>query len=259
MPQAVKSSAWPAQFRKSNGLIWPGLQATNPTAGRPGLSGTLIPNGKAIDLKILYTATHKRSLMITSRYHAMPENKRRAIFTWWTGIWPDHFTLDNEELENYDEIAICHLHRTMWKKSPSGHTAKAYLSEEPFEATVDLPFSSYIGDALVRKRKWNTAPVQRQCTIIFSNNDLHARLQVEKIQSATVEAYKTAFKQLMIEEETQYGAVSADGVPEPSPEVLSARESPHSGSDMEYEYSEEDDDEDDPSNLDEQWANGGKW
>ncbi|KAF8538769.1 hypothetical protein BDD12DRAFT_884195 [Trichophaea hybrida] len=41
MPQAVKSSAWPVQFRKSNGLIWPGLQATDPTAGRPGLSGTL--------------------------------------------------------------------------------------------------------------------------------------------------------------------------------------------------------------------------
>ncbi|KAF8544984.1 hypothetical protein BDD12DRAFT_800774 [Trichophaea hybrida] len=40
MPQAVKSSAWPAQFRKSNSLIWPGLQATDPTAGRPGLSGT---------------------------------------------------------------------------------------------------------------------------------------------------------------------------------------------------------------------------
>jgi hypothetical protein len=41
MPQAVKSSAWPAQFRTSKGLIWPGLQATDPTAGRPGLSGTL--------------------------------------------------------------------------------------------------------------------------------------------------------------------------------------------------------------------------
>ncbi|KAF8542436.1 hypothetical protein BDD12DRAFT_802886 [Trichophaea hybrida] len=39
--QAVKSSVWPAQFLKSNGLIWPGLQATGPTAGRPGLSRTL--------------------------------------------------------------------------------------------------------------------------------------------------------------------------------------------------------------------------
>jgi hypothetical protein len=42
MPQAVKSSAWLAQFLKSNGLIWPSLRATGPTAGRPGLSGTLL-------------------------------------------------------------------------------------------------------------------------------------------------------------------------------------------------------------------------
>jgi hypothetical protein len=39
---AFKSLAWPTQFLKSSGLIWPGLQATGPTAGRPGLSGTLI-------------------------------------------------------------------------------------------------------------------------------------------------------------------------------------------------------------------------
>jgi len=41
MPQAGKSSAWPTQFLKSNGLIWPSLRAAGPTAGRPGLSGTL--------------------------------------------------------------------------------------------------------------------------------------------------------------------------------------------------------------------------
>jgi len=234
-----------------------------------------IPNGETTDLKILYTAADKEEF---GDYEPVPCNagevritlstiphgsttkansNRRVIIPWWTGIRPDHFTLDNEESENYDEVAICHLHRARCKKSPSGRTAKAYLSGVPFEATVDLPFSSYIGDALVGKRKWNTAPVERQCAIIFGKNDLDARLEVGKIQRVTIDAYKAAFKQLRIEEEMQYGEVSffkwwygggkegllprpkADGVcaREPSLDELSARQS-----DTEYEYSEEDDD-----------------
>jgi len=210
-----------------------------------------IPNGETTDLKILYTAADKAEFgdyepvpcnaseiritfpMIPHGSTSKANSNRRDIYPWWTGILSDHFTLDNEESENYDEIAICHLHRTRCKKSPSGRTAKAYLSGEEFEATVDLPFSSYIGDALVGKRKWNTAPVERQCAIIFGKNDLDARLEVEKIKGAMLDACRAAFKQLRIEEEMQYREVSffkwwygggKEGIlPRPRADGLSAR------------------------------------
>jgi hypothetical protein len=78
---------------------------------------------------------------------------RSAIFPRWTGINRDHFHLDNEDSETYNEIALCHLHRTRCERSPSGRTANADLSGEPFEAIVELPSTSPIGDALIGKRK----------------------------------------------------------------------------------------------------------
>jgi hypothetical protein len=94
-----------------------------------------------------------------------------------------------------------------------------------------------------------------------------------------LEAYEAAFKQLRIEEETQYSDVSffkwwhgggkegllpqprADGVcaRESKLDVKSARESLDSGSDVEYEYLEEDDDEDYSTSEDEQRDDGDNW
>jgi hypothetical protein len=86
---------------------------------------------------------------------------------------------------------------------------------------------------LVGKRKWNTAPVERQCAIIFGKNDLDARLEVEKIKGAMLDACRAAFKQLRIEEEMQYREVSffkwwygggKEGIlPRPRADGLSAR------------------------------------
>ncbi|KAF8251995.1 hypothetical protein K440DRAFT_666553 [Wilcoxina mikolae CBS 423.85] len=241
--------------------------------------GDRIPNGETTDLKTLYTVADReefgdyqpvpcRSGEVRITLPTIPHGStatatmnRRAIFPWFTGINPDHLHLDNEESEKFDDIAFCHLHRTRCKKSPSGRTANAYLSAsgQPFEATVELPFSSYIGDALVGKRKWNTAPVERQCAIIFGKDDMAARREVERIQRAMVDAYHVAFKTLRIEEELQYGDVSffkwwygggrdgtiprprADGLSsrEPSPDIQSTLESDKG---YEHEYSEEGED-----------------
>jgi hypothetical protein len=126
-----------------------------------------IPNGETTDLKTLYTASDREEFgdyvpvpckrgevritlpTIPHGSTAKATKTRRAIFPWWTGIKSDHFHLDNNESESYDELALCHLHRVRCAKSPSGRTANAYISGADFEATVPLPFTSYIGDALV--------------------------------------------------------------------------------------------------------------
>ncbi|KAF8534351.1 hypothetical protein BDD12DRAFT_896149 [Trichophaea hybrida] len=51
MPQAVKSSAWPAQFRKLNGLIWPGLSGTLVLGFDSVISIALADDGSQIEVE----------------------------------------------------------------------------------------------------------------------------------------------------------------------------------------------------------------
>jgi ectoine hydroxylase-related dioxygenase (phytanoyl-CoA dioxygenase family) len=88
-----------------------------------------IPNGETTDLKTLYTASDREEFgyytpvpckrgevrinlpTIPHGSTAKATKTRRAIFPWWTGIKSDHFHLDNNKSESYDELALCHLHR----------------------------------------------------------------------------------------------------------------------------------------------------
>ena len=113
----VKQGAWTSEMaRKYGDLIPVPNKAGGVRISRPD---------------ILHGSTGKASIV------------RRVVFPWFTGIRPDHSTLDNIESETWEQLALCHLQRIPCKLSPSGKSVSSRTTsniEQIFRASVELQY-----------------------------------------------------------------------------------------------------------------------
>lgn len=78
---------------------------------------------------------------------------RRTLFNWPTGIRADHWTLDMEEVETWNEVAQCHQSMEALMKSTSGEGFWYGRPLFPFPSVTKLTSTSCVGDALIGARR----------------------------------------------------------------------------------------------------------
>ena len=134
------------------------------------------------------------------------DGMRQTVLPWFTGICKeDREYLDNKEFETWSQVAACHRDMTPCKKSPSGRTATAYQNGLLFQAAVQLWSTSYIGDALVGQRRWDSPQVLTQVRVLFGSDDAAAKELVSTIRKNIVKAYKANWEELKAIERETYG------------------------------------------------------
>jgi hypothetical protein len=179
--------------------------------------------GSTTDLKDLYTRADRKKYgefqpvpcmrgdiritlpQILHGSSAKSDCRRQAVFPWFTGIGEDHEALDNPESETWSQLAAFHRDLVPCTLSPSGRHTSAYQSGPPFEAAVLLPATSHVGDALVGRRRWNSVQVLYEASILFGDDDVAAQELVVRIRQRLLDAYRTAWKELIVIEKQLYG------------------------------------------------------
>jgi hypothetical protein len=156
---------------------------------------------------------------------AKSDGRRKVVFPWFTGIGEDHETLDNPESEKWSQLAAFHRDLVPCTLSPSGRHTSAYQCGSHFQAAVLLPATSHVGDALVGRRRWDSLQVLYEANILFGDDDVAARELVVRIRQRLLEAYRAAWKELIIVEKQLYGNRSffhivENDIPAPPPDGL---------------------------------------
>jgi hypothetical protein len=80
---------------------------------------------------------------------------RRTLFNWPTRIRADHWTLDMEEAETWNEVAQCHQSMEAPMKSTSGEGFRYSRPLFLFPSVTKLTSTSCVGDALIGARRWD--------------------------------------------------------------------------------------------------------
>jgi len=136
------------------------------------------------------------------------DGERQVVLPWFTGIREDLEHLENEDCETWSEIAACHRDMVPCDRSPSGRSAKAYQRGPPFQAAVQLPSSSNIGDALVGRQRWDRPQVLSQLKVLFGPDRGAAMEFVRSTREKLKEGYERAWAELVALEQEMYGEKS---------------------------------------------------
>jgi hypothetical protein len=130
---------------------------------------------------------------------------RRVIYTWLTGILPDHLTLEKPGTPNWQEVAACHRDMEAPTRGVGGDTPKHSVPPFRFPASVTLLSSYPLGDALLGRRKWDDPEVLMERNILLGPDDARAKQYVDEKRQKLLAKYRKAFAKLDPIERAAFG------------------------------------------------------
>jgi hypothetical protein len=134
--------------------------------------------------------------------------RRRVIFPLHTAIDEGHQRLEKDDTHSWAEIAACHRDREPPTKGVNGGRVADSLPPYAFPATVYLPSSSALGDALVGRRKWTDPEIMRDADLVLGSDPAAARAFIDKVRAKIVANMLEVFPTLVELERKAFGSDS---------------------------------------------------
>lgn len=136
------------------------------------------------------------------------KDTRRVVFPWLIGIRDDHETLDVDTTETWSQLALCHRDLTACRKSTSGRSASAYgRPDEKFAAAVRMGSTSFIGDALVGRRRWDDVEVVRERNLLLEegSKEVDVMKWVEEVRGRIKREFERCWEVVRMVEREEFG------------------------------------------------------
>jgi hypothetical protein len=124
------------------------------------------------------------------------DRPRRVIYTWLTGILPDHLALENPRTLDWQQVADCHRGLEAPSRGVGGDIPTHSLPPFRFPASIVLPSSYPLGDALIGRRKWDDPEVLSQRDILLGPDHHLALTFVKQNREKMVKKFLKVFNKL---------------------------------------------------------------
>ncbi|MCJ1396607.1 hypothetical protein MMC18_009498 [Xylographa bjoerkii] len=131
--------------------------------------------------------------------------RRRTILPWFVGLRDDGQTLDNEESENWADLATAHAGHTACKLTPSGLANRFGPIPYRFPASTQLNLDSPVSNALICQTHWDDPAVQLQANVLLGENRQAAKGIITKHRFKALRAFKEKFAVVKAAEIAYYG------------------------------------------------------
>lgn len=128
--------------------------------------------------------------------------RRRVIYAWFTGIQEDHETLEIPGQLTWSEVAACHRDLEAPLRGVGGDIPSHSVPPFRFPASIHIPSSYPLGDALLGRRKYDDPEVILDIQRLLGPDDAVAADFVTKARQSLLANYRIAFQKL-VELETQ--------------------------------------------------------
>jgi hypothetical protein len=133
---------------------------------------------------------------------------RRTMLPWFVGLQDDLETLEVVEGGTWDMLSRSHRDMTAPEATPSGLANRYGAIPYRFPASVELSGLGALSDALVCRRRWDSALVIRDRDIMLGRDREAAREYVDKWRERAVEAVVEGFREVKEEEKRRFGEKS---------------------------------------------------
>jgi len=131
--------------------------------------------------------------------------RRRVIYTWHTGIHPDHLTLENPGNLDWNEVAACHRDLEAPVRGVGGEMPTHSVPPFRFPAALLMESSYALGDALLGRRKWNDPEVLLERDILLGADDNKANQYIAEKRRKLLSKFHKAFAKLEAIERSEFG------------------------------------------------------
>lgn len=131
--------------------------------------------------------------------------RRRTLFAWYKALDDDHNLFKGTGKLTWSDVAACHRDLMIPSEEPSGQQLKHPLPKESFPGAVALPSLSYLGDALIGRRKWKDPWVMVERERLLGKHHKEACCYVEHTRKNMVEQYRKHWYFMKENEKIQFG------------------------------------------------------
>jgi hypothetical protein len=130
---------------------------------------------------------------------------RRVIYPWFTAIHNDHTTLEIPGQLSWQQVAACHRDMLAPRRGVGGDTVSFSCPIYRFAASVSMPSSSPLSDALIGRRSWEDPEVLYERDIILGDNAKAAQDFIRQTRAELVKNFKRAYKRMVEVEKRMFG------------------------------------------------------
>ena len=180
---------------------------------------------------------------------------RRTILPWFVGVQDDLETLEVLEAGTWSELAIAHRDMVAPRATPSGLANRYGAIPYRFPADVEIMGLGALSDALVCRRRWDSAAVLEERDLLLKGSEAevlkHLTKWRKRAEEVTVEAWeqkkkdelsKFAEKSYIFAEQQRELGVEVEA--EEDDDVVEGGSDEEGGGDQEMEFAEEGEEDD---------------
>src|ERR1700738_1598767 len=129
----------------------------------------------------------------------------RVIYPWFTAIQEDHTTLEIPGQLSWGEVAACHRDMLAPRNGVGGDTVSFSCPVYRFAASIHMPSSSALSDALIGRRSWEDPEVLLERDIILGTDTQATYYYVRRTRKELVKNFKTSFHKMVSIEKSAFG------------------------------------------------------
>ena len=131
--------------------------------------------------------------------------QRRVIFPWFTAIMDDLETLEIAGQLSWSEVAACHRDMKAPSRGVSGDTVSFSCPISRFKASVHMPSSSALSDALIGRRSYEDPEVLMERDILLGDDPEAAQHYISHTRTQLVANFKSSYAKMVAIEQRAFG------------------------------------------------------
>lgn len=137
--------------------------------------------------------------------HNRSKNIRKTVLPWFVGVGDDGVSVDNEESDQWIDIAKSHLTQEAPSLTPSGLGNRYGAIPYRFPPATQLNLQRPISNAIVCKTTWRDPMVLAQANTLMGHDRSRALKVIAEHRYMALKCFKAAFRGVKLAEQLFYG------------------------------------------------------